>query len=383
MQDRRWWHVAIFGSMALLSVLLIAYDYSLTDRIGGFAAILLLLGGWLLLGRRAWADPRVAIAFSVVLIVSCGVGIAFIPSLAIMQAIAYPLLWRLSASTHAAIVANIALALAVATGFLFALGTSESSLVQTLITTLLSLGFSLALGFWFTHVYGLVDERENLIRKLETAQSQVAALSRDAGAIDERERLARELHDTIAQDLTGLVMTAQRSRRELAAGNVAAAENQLAILEDNAGHALAETRTLVAASATVDVAGGLVPALARLGTRFERETGIAVSVETGNVRSLDRANEVVLLRCAQEALANVRKHSSASTVSVALTEVGDAVSLRVADDGGGFEQATAQSGFGLSGMRDRLALVSGTLQIASEPGKGTALVATLPGAVSA
>lgn len=377
MEKTRWWHVAVLGMATLLSALLLFYDFTLTKRIGAFCAILVLLLGWFFLGRRAWKDPRIGVVLSIIVIVACGFGVAFVPSLAIMQAFAFPLLWTIASSTRNAIIANIGLSASVATGFVFALGTSEAALVQTAITTTISLGGSLLLGLWFTHVYRIAFERQELITKLEAAQTQLGALSRDAGALGERERLAREIHDTIAQDLAGLVMTAERARRELAAGDLGAAELQISILEDNSRNALTETRALVAAGASVGVDGGFLPALNRLTERFARETGIVVSVEAPEVAGLSRDTEVVLLRCAQEGLANVRKHSRASTAKVVLSSDGAAVTLRVMDNGRGFDPAAA-NGFGLVGMRDRLALVDGSLGVASTPGSGTVLTATLP-----
>jgi signal transduction histidine kinase len=209
----------------------------------------------------------------------------------------------------------------------------------------------------------------------------VATLSRDVGATGERERLAREIHDTLAQDLTGLVLTAQRGLRELKAGNTAAAEKQLNVLEENARHALTETRALVASGAAVGVdGGGLVIALRRLAERFERETGIAMSVTAPESASLDRDSEVVLLRCAQEALANVRKHSTAKATAVALAVRAGTVELSITDDGTGFDPTSSSSGFGLAGLRDRLALVHGTLALTASPGGGTTLIASLPAA---
>ena len=151
------------------------------------------------------------------------------------------------------------------------------------------------------------------------------------------------------------------------------------MLEENARHALTETRALVASGAAVGVdGGGLAIALRRLGERFERETGIRVTVEADDAASLDRDGEVVLLRCAQEALANVRKHSAASAAALTLTVRAGEVDLGITDDGSGFDPSVPSSGFGLTGLRDRLALVRGTLAVTAAPGGGTTLIATLP-----
>jgi signal transduction histidine kinase len=382
MKKLLWWHVAILATAVVLSVLLIIEQQPLTATIGAFSSIAFFLAGWFLLCRGLRVEPndrRYSIALIGVVIVACAVGTGFSPTIAILQTVAYPLLWFFAGDLRVALVGNILLALSVGVGFLFSLGTSPQNLEQTAITVAVSLGLSLGLGLWFTKVYDQVEERQRLIEQLQAAQKELAALSRDAGVADERERLAREIHDTIAQDLTGLVLTAQRGRRELAKGNSAAVEKQLAVLEENARHALIETRALVASGAAVGVDGsGLATALRRLAERFERETGIVVTVSADESASADRDAEVVLLRCAQEALANVRKHSTAGTAAVALSTHDGEIDLRISDDGTGFDPAKPSSGFGLTGLRERLALVRGTLDVSAEPGGGTTLIATLP-----
>ncbi len=380
MRKLRWWHVAVVGTALVLAALLFIESPPATNLYGGLASVLLLLVSWFALSR--WADqaPGVSsLALIGLVAVSCGVGTGFDPVLATMQCVAYPITWFFAGSLRSALIGNLVLVVAVGVGFLFALGVSTGALVQTGITCALSLGLSLGLGLWFSRIYDTIHERQRLIDELQDAQDQVAALSRDAGAAGERERLAREIHDTIAQDLAGLVLTAQRGLRELAAGNTPATEKQLHILEENARNALVETRALVASGAAVGVdGGGLATALGRLASRFERETGIIVTVAADDTVAIERDSEVVLLRCAQEALANVRKHSNAGTATLSLSAHDGTTDLRISDDGAGFVPGGGSTGFGLTGLRERLALVSGTLDITSSPGGGTTLIARLP-----
>jgi signal transduction histidine kinase len=379
MDETRWWHIANTGTVAVLVVLLLLTEDDPARVVGGILTLVVFLAVWFVVGRRASRLHPVAVVILVVAVVAAGgVATGFSAILAVIQCVAYPLIWTHVRSTRWAIIGNVALSLSVAGGFLFSLGTSPQAMSQTAITCAVSLGFSLCLGLWFTRVYSLVSERDEAIAKMESAQALVNALGRDAGARDERERLSREIHDTIAQDLTGLVMTAQRGRRELNAGDTAAADAQLAILEDNARHALAETRALVASGAAAGVDAGLAEALTRLGERFERETGIAVTIVAEDSGAIDRDREVVLLRCAQEALANVRKHSEASGVLLTLSMLDGVVTLRLADDGIGFDTAAPTAGFGLAGMRERLALVQGSIHFVSEPGQGVELVVVVP-----
>ena len=384
MRKLGWWNVAVVGTVVVLIGLMLIERAPVHSFIGAVASMAFLLAGWFALSRFAEVDRRAAIGLVAVMILACGVGVAFFPALAILQTIAFPVLWFFGGGTRTALVANVLLVAAVATGFLVFGGLGADNIEQTAITESISLGFALALGLWFSRVYDGIKERQALIDQLESAQEQLAALSRDAGVASERERLAREIHDTIAQDLTGLVLTAQRGLRELKAGNSAAAERQLGLLEENARNALTETRALVASGAAVGVdGGGLGIALRRLAERFERETGIQVSVDADDAAALDRDGEVVLLRCAQEALANVRKHSTARAAALTLAARGGQVDLSISDDGRGFDPAAPSSGFGLAGLRERLALVHGTLAVTASPAGGTTLVATLPRAAEA
>lgn len=374
MTSMRWWDAAVLGTAALLAVLLLV----LTDvpwRIGvGVSGIALLVVAWIALGRRG-TEAATVTPLIVAVVVASGLVVSAYPTLAIIQVIAYPIAWSFSATMRRAVVANIAIALAVGVGFLVSLGTGTANLVQTAFTVALSLIFSLAMGFWISRMTALGEERGRLLVELQGAQEQIAALNRAAGAAEERERMARDLHDTIAQDLTGLVMLAQRARREATAPDAT-----LALLEENARAALTETRALVAAGAAVADDGlDLASALHRLADRFMRETGVRVELSIDDSLALSRDVDVVALRCVQEALGNARKHARASRVTIDVSRVNDdRLRVRVIDDGIGFDPATAPDGFGLTGMTERLSLVHGTLSVTSAPGAGTTLTAELP-----
>lgn len=374
----RVWSVAVLGMATLLGVLLIITGRDAVDAVLGGAGIALLVAAWFGLGLPRLDDPRGAPAFVAAVAVAVTLMVAASPTLAIVQGIAYPIAWVFCSSIARAVVQNIVIAAGVTIGFLVSLGTTPGALLQTAFTMVISLGFSLAMGFWIAHMTALGEERGRLLAELQGAQEQIAALNRDAGATAERERLARELHDTIAQDLTGLVMLAQRARREAVAPDAT-----LAMIEEGARAALGETRALVAAGAALDADGiGFDSALQRLAERFARETGVHVSLASDDGLTLSRDAEVVVLRCAQEALGNARKHARATRIglTVALHDA-DRVRLTVTDDGIGFDPAHAPDGFGLSGMTERLALVGGTLTVTSAPGAGTVLVAELPASI--
>jgi signal transduction histidine kinase len=378
MQSLRWWHLAVWGMVAVLSALVFVEGLSTIRTVGALVSVLLVGAAWSTFGFRAVSGRRFVVPFVVTVIVLSALATGFSTSMATIQGIAFPLIWTVLNRRRDAILANVAFAASVGVGMFVGTGGNLSSLALAVFTEGISLAFSLALGLWITSIAEQSYERQRLIEALEAAQSKLANLSRDAGAAGERERLALEIHDTIAQDLAGLVLTAQRGMRELHDGNLAATEAQLGILEENARNALAETRSLVASGAAVGADGGLATALRRLGERFERETGIIVTLATDDTASLDRDAEVVLLRCAQEALANVRKHSAAAAASVVLKVSDGEIELCISDDGTGFDTSAESTGFGLDGMRERLGLVHGTFAVAASPGGGTTVIASLP-----
>jgi len=378
MQNTRWWDLAIVAGIAVCIGLLFANDASTERLVAGTAILAVFAVLWFAVGRRLVRDHRSNTAFIVALAILSGLATLAHPSLATIQTVVYPVVWLTSGTIRRGVIANIAVALSTGVGYTFSYGFTLPGLGEAAIVVALSLTFSLAMGLWISRIFDTSAERQALVDELRAAQASVAALSRDAGVTSERERLAREIHDTIAQDLTGLVLLTQQGRRLLAAGDVSGAEEQLALLEDSARLALTETRSLVAATSPAALDdGGIAPALERLAGRFTRETGIQISTSLAVEVSLDRATEVVLLRCSQEGLANVRKHSGAASARVDLTATGSGTTLVVSDDGTGFDPNAAAGGFGLGGMRDRLALLQGALEIETSPA-GTRLVVTLP-----
>jgi signal transduction histidine kinase len=299
-----------------------------------------------------------------------------------MQALAIPFLWSITPTRRRSIMLNTALVTAVAVGFLFSLGFTVDSLVQAVLTEALSLAFSIVFGLWISSIAESGEERGRLLDELTAAQEQLAAGHRQAGVASERERLAREIHDTIAQSLTSLVMLAQRTRGELARlpGDTSAAAESVELIESTARDALTDARSLVAALAPIPVGeSSLADVMSRLATRFDRETGVRVTADV-TATAVPRELEVVLLRCAQEGLANVRKHAQASEARVTVERTGDEVRLEVQDNGCGLaaDSLVSDRGFGLGGMRERVALVGGRLQIEGPAGAGTTLVVTIP-----
>jgi signal transduction histidine kinase len=246
-----------------------------------------------------------------------------------------------------------------------------------------------------------LDEVSEANRRLEATLAENAGLheqlltqAREAGVTDERQRMAREIHDTLAQGLTGIITQLQAAEQAS---------------EDPAGwrrHFLAATRlareSLSEARRSVDALrpeplerGRLSDAISDVADHWSALHGIAVQITTtGAARPMPADAELALLRTAQEGLANVARHAEARRVWVTLSYMEHEVALDVRDDGKGFEPAQlgdgvagsrievslAGGGFGLVAMRQRIESLSGTLQVESEPGAGTAISACIPAA---
>ena len=326
--------------------------------------------------RRAPAGSAAAWLSVAATVAAAGALTAVVPSNALFQFWAYPLIWTLQLRISHALAATLVLGLAVFAGFAVSTGDEPGWLITATLTQGVSLGVNVVMGLWISSVYRYGQTRERLLGELTDAQQELAVLHRDAGTTSERERLSRELHDTLAQSLAGVVLLVQRSRRELAAGTLT--DGALEIVEESARTALAETRTLVAGSAPVELeGGGLATALETLAERFRRETGMVVDVRVSLTAPLSREADVALLRCAQEGLGNIRKHSGARRVEISLAEEADAAVLRVGNDGRGFDSERASAGFGLAGLRARLELIGGALAVDGTDG-AVALTATVP-----
>lgn len=193
----------------------------------------------------------------------------------------------------------------------------------------------------------------------------------------ERRRLARELHDETGQALTSILLGLRGlEEKEGEALHEAAAE-----LRDLVVETLNDVRRLAVElrpKALDDF--GLVPALERLTESFSEQTGITVDLESGLQEGERLPNDVetVLYRIVQEALTNVVKHAHAERVSIVLTRRDRVVCAVIEDDGRGFKSGENGGGLGLIGMRERVALVDGRLDIESPEEGGTTLVVEVP-----
>jgi signal transduction histidine kinase len=194
----------------------------------------------------------------------------------------------------------------------------------------------------------------------------------------ERRRLARELHDETGQALSSILLGLKGLDEKVGDGDARAAvagvrELVVATLHD-------VRRLAVELRPKVLDDFGLVPALERLTETFAAQTGLRVRFESGlsDVR-LPAEVETALYRIVQESMTNIVKHSRARSISVALVRKAGAAAAVIEDDGDGFDpEVVREGGFGLEGMRERVGLLDGRLQIESKPGEGTTIVAEVP-----
>lgn len=351
----------------------------------GLGAIGTLLVSYALLGATAARDrsqPK-AVTYLVVLGTAIPLLLWLDGGFSFLLFIAYPQVWMLLDGRGRAVAATVAMSLAAGGGLLLAFGTDPATLRSVGVSMAVSSAFSLILGLWVTSIIEQSADRGELLIQLEAAREGLAAAERATGAAAERERLAADIHDTLAQGFTSVVMLTQVARRELQqSADPAMVAERLDAIEDVARTNLAEARALVATASPVQVHGSdLVAALRRLGSRFGAETGVRVVVEAdpGIQQHLTPATAVVLLRSAQEGLANVRKHAGAHRVEVRLVRRRTGpVELTVHDDGTGFDPSAPSAGYGLVGLRRRVHDVGGSSDVSSGPTTGTRLLVAVP-----
>jgi signal transduction histidine kinase len=252
---------------------------------------------------------------------------------------------------------------------------------------------------WVSHIQN--EKRKSLVEELRAANERLEATlaenaglhqqllvqAREAGILDERQRMAREIHDTLAQGLTGIITQLQAA--EQASDDPVARRRHFDTATQLARDSLTEARRSVDALRPQPLERArLSDALASVAERWSALHGVTAQVTvTGTARPMAADTEFALLRTAQEALANVAKHAAASRVGLTLSYMEEEVALDVRDDGRGFaspdltpggDGRAPSGGFGLIAMRERIEALSGTLQVESEPGCGTAVSACVP-----
>jgi signal transduction histidine kinase len=288
-----------------------------------------------------------------------------------------PQFWIFAGGPRPAVTYSGAAAVATVAGSIADQGWSPDFRTGNVVATLIGYAASVLLGLGLHRLIEQSEERSRqLSGELESAQLQLAEAHRRQGAVDERDRIAREIHDTLAQGFASIVVLAEAARTGFHS-DPAKSVQQLLSIENTARENLAEARVLVGSGPKNPIAPGSVArALRRTLDRFTQDTGLTVSAELPDIEC-DQPIRIALLRCTQESLANVRKHAGASTVGVVLAQHPHGVELEITDDGRGLVVEDS-SGFGLDGMRKRLAELGGDLTVTSSVGEGTRVLAMIP-----
>jgi signal transduction histidine kinase len=222
---------------------------------------------------------------------------------------------------------------------------------------------------------------EYLFELAHTPDNDVLEEQATAG---ERKRIAQELHDGLAQELTGVVLSLEGAQRAFER-NPQVLGQQLAKATRDARATLADVRQYMGALRQSTSGGlGLPTTVARLIDDLRRQSGLAVDMqEIGTERDLAPDLQRAVVRIVGEALRNVAMHANAKSATITLNYGTDAVVVTIADDGAGFdaavlENAEANGHFGIVGMRERSEAVGGSLGVQSARGTGTMITATIP-----
>jgi NarL family two-component system sensor histidine kinase LiaS len=225
------------------------------------------------------------------------------------------------------------------------------------------------------------DELGRLARDLNRMAGQIQALlatREQLAVVEERNRLARELHDTVKQHVFANALLVRAARKQLDR-DPETAKRHLVEAEEIARQTQQELIALIRALRPAAIADkGLVAALREYAGDWSRQMGVAVDLRVQGERTTPLDAEDALLRVAQEALANVARHSDATQVEIRLAWEAEHACLTVQDNGRGFEVAQAEGrGLGLASMRERVEALGGALGLASSP-DGTCVEARVP-----
>lgn len=246
----------------------------------------------------------------------------------------------------------------------------------TLMIILGLLIISTIIGAFISSIIKQSTERQRLIDELTKSRAELMRVEREAGRLNERQRLARDIHDTLAQHFTSIIMhlaAAKHTNRE-------SVQSEVQQAEASARDGLDEIRRIVWDMQPEQIEkASLVGAIEELAARWSAENNVQVKMKvTGTPRSLASSAETALLRISQEAMHNISKHAQARKVNITFSYMEDLFVMDIADDGMGFEPSKIRNGFGMKTMRDRAEELGGTLTIESEQGIGTAIAVSMP-----
>jgi signal transduction histidine kinase len=378
----RWWHVLFAVLVVTTAVVMVAESKPpLAWQLACVAAMGVAYAVW---GRRGLGggDAHAAVVYVVgawglmlVLMALDATGTAWILTFGL-----FPQTWASLPRNRAAATVVVAV-VGIAVVRVWRVPHTGDEVVGIAIGTVIMLVLSLALGLFIDRIVREADSRARTIDELRRTQAELAAAERAQGVAAERERMSREIHDTLAQGFTSVVTLARATQSALDRGNLDLVRERLRVIEQTASENLAEARLIVAEMTPGHLQSRtLAEALQRLVDAVADGSGMTGRlVVEGEPVVLPANSEVVLLRSAQEGLANVRRHSCAGSFEVRLRYAADApVSLEVTDDGVGFDRSAERQGYGLDGATARAAEVGGRFEVQSAPGHGARVRVEVP-----
>lgn len=245
------------------------------------------------------------------------------------------------------------------------LGGEELNLLTTLAN-------QTAIALENAHLYQETLDKERMLDQLMQAAQQAHE--------EERRRISLDLHDSVAQNLSGLILNLDFLKKQVPKDN-SKAQEEIKRLEKLVKETVGDLRRLIydLRPTTLDSLG-LVPTLKRHIEQFGQENRLKTNFSHSLNGRLPATVETALFRLTQEALNNVKKHSQAKQVNINMAEEKekDTVSLVIEDDGKGFDLEKIEGGLGLMGMRERAESLGGRLDIISQPDRGTIILVTIP-----
>lgn len=238
-----------------------------------------------------------------------------------------------------------------------------------------AIGTILAVVIYYSYraLHREADHHRVVAEQLKATQEELIAAEHQAGRLEERERLSREIHDTVAQGLSSILLVARAAQRSLTQGDHDTTAGQLTTIEEVAADNLAEARRFVRDLAAPATDSSLPQALQQIINKTiarQRALGddlvIKLNLVGNTAQVIPEPVSTTVVRATQEALANVVKHAHASLVVVTLQVWDSMIALDVVDDGRSFD---GEYGYGLRGLQSRVANLGGDLVV--ETGEGT------------
>jgi signal transduction histidine kinase len=377
---RQWdwvWHFSAYG----LLILNIIFVYNSEPGITSFSSFLVLcalLGLWYIpfvnfSTLRTWEYPKRGVLYLVPgwaiwasLISLTNQSLMLVGIFLPLVFSRFPILW----ATGITIFQTLGLYLL----YIMLYPTENWFLVLMIILGLLFI--STIIGAFISSIIVQSTERQRLIDDLTRSRANLMRVEREAGRLTERQRLARDIHDTLAQHFTSIIMHLAAAKH----GNPQAVQSEVQQAEDAAREGLGEIRRIVWDMQPEQIEkASLVEAVEELAARWSAENGVLVKMNvTGAPHSLTASAETALLRISQEAMHNITKHARAKNVNITFSFMEDMLAMDIVDDGLGFDPSKNSNGFGMKTMRDRIEELGGELTIESERGRGTAIAVSLP-----